>query len=164
MNSHLAPQPQPDDTLTQAADLEADVLQHIPLARAMQMHIHAWDGEHIVVHAPLGPNINDKGCAFGGSLASLMTLAPWAMLELGLRQAGLDADLFVADAEIRYLAPLFDDIEIHAESAPGQSTERFRDMLRSKGKARISVRARVGDDDHPVCVQTARFVAKLRGR
>jgi thioesterase domain-containing protein len=46
-----------------------------PITRAMQLEIAAWDGESLQIRAPLPPNVNDKGCAFGGSLVSVMTLA-----------------------------------------------------------------------------------------
>ena len=41
----------------------------------MQLQIAAYDGDSLSLHAPLAANFNDKGCAFGGSLTSLMTLA-----------------------------------------------------------------------------------------
>ena len=63
---------------------------------------------------PLAPNVNDKGCAFGGSLVSLMTLAGWALVELALRQRGEDCDVFVGESHVRYLAPVWDDFQAHA--------------------------------------------------
>lgn len=144
-------------------DLQEFLLERIPLARAMQLQIHAWHGDRIELHAPLAANVNDKGCAFGGSLSSLMTLAPWALLELSLREAGLEADVFVANAEIRYLIPIFEDIHVLAQPESGQSRERFISVLRERGRARIGMLSTVGDQDKPACVQQARFVAKLRG-
>ncbi len=41
----------------------------------------------LTLAVPLAPNINDKGCAFGGSLTSLMTLASWGVVELALARA-----------------------------------------------------------------------------
>ena len=152
----------PDQAMDAARQLERFMLDSIPLARALKMEIAACDGERIEVRAPLAANVNDKGCAFGGSLSSLMTLAPWALLELVLRQHNLHADVFVADAEIRYRAPIFEDIRVVAQPGDGHGLDRFVDTLRQRGRARIGMLSVVGDPDNPACIQQARFVAKLR--
>lgn len=151
-----------EDIKAGTCELQRFLLARIPLARAMQAQIHAWHGDLVELRAPLAANVNDKGCAFGGSLSSLMTLAPWALLELSLREAGLDADVFVANADIRYLIPVFEDIHVLARPEPGQSRERFMSVLRQRGRARIGMLSTVGDPHNPACVQQARFVAKLR--
>lgn len=155
--------PDMHDRQDAVAEMERFLLDSIPLARAMQLSIRAWDGDSLALAAPLSPNVNDKGCAFGGSLASLMTLAAWAMLELDLRQAGLEADVFVADAEIRYLAPVFEDLHVTARPLDHTDLERFRTTLRERGKARIVMQADVAGGEGAACRQRARFVAKRRG-
>ncbi|MGY4514433.1 YiiD C-terminal domain-containing protein, partial [Lysobacter sp. HA18] len=88
--------------------------QGMPPVRALQVAIDAFDGERLRLSAPLAANVNDKGCAFGGSLASLMTLACWGRVWLALNDADLDCDIYVADSRIRYLAPLYDDLVAEA--------------------------------------------------
>ena len=63
-----------------AAQLQAYILEHIPLARAMALRVARHDGAELELTAPLAANINDKGFAFGGSMASLMTLAGWGLV------------------------------------------------------------------------------------
>ncbi len=145
-----------------ALQLQKFALDNIPLARAMQLRLHTWQDDRLVLRAPLAPNINDKGCAFGGSLASLMTIAPWALLELNLRQAGVEADIFVADATIRYRAPIFEDIEVLATPAEGERLSDFRDILAARGRARMTLEATVHAGGQLACQQTGRYVAKLR--
>lgn len=145
-----------------ARRLERFLLDSIPLARALGLKIAAWDGERLEVRAPLAANVNDKGCAFGGSLSSLMTLAPWALLELVLREQGLAADVFVADAEIRYRVPIFEDIHVVTQAADEHDVDAFVATLRQRGRARIGMLSFVGGLDQPSCIQKARFVAKLR--
>src|SRR6185437_5175561 len=96
-----------DTTLSPAATLEREILEHIPLARAMQLRVPRYSGDELEMTAPLAPNINDKGCAFGGSMASLLTLAGWGLIELGLRTAGLDCDIYVGDSQLRYREPVW---------------------------------------------------------
>lgn len=143
--------------------LEAELLAMPPVA-ALGLRIVEATGDRLRLHAPLAPNINDKGCAFGGSLGSLMTLAGWGLIVLRLAEAGLDADVFVADSDIRYRAPLYADIETTAELAEGESWADFLSMLRSRGRARLSVRAVVCLPEGGVATESlSRYVAKLRG-
>src|SRR3546814_19125419 len=75
----------------------------------------------------------------GGSLVSLLTLASWGLVNLHVQAAGLDADVFVADSEVRYLAPLFADLRAQARIAEGESWERFVATLRERGRARTTL-------------------------
>ncbi|WP_197473590.1 YiiD C-terminal domain-containing protein, partial [Oleiphilus sp. HI0066] len=54
-------------------DIAARALQdffmlNVPLARAAEISVHSYDGNRLVFEAPLDPNTNDKGTAFGGSI------------------------------------------------------------------------------------------------
>ena len=143
--------------------LEAELLAMPPVA-ALGLRIVEATSDRLRLHAPLAPNINDKGCAFGGSLGSLMTLAGWGLIVLRLAEAGLEADVFVADSETRYRAPLFADLEATAELAEGESWEGFLSTLRSRGRARLSVRAVVGLPEGGVATESlSRYAAKLKG-
>ena len=101
-----------------------DTLNHyfqaMPPVAATGIRASEFAGDVLRLSAPLASNVNDKGCAFGGSLASLMTLAGWGWLMLSLREAGQVAEVYVADSQIRYLAPLYDDLVGTARLAPDQ--------------------------------------------
>jgi thioesterase domain-containing protein len=131
--------PKPDHALQQ---LDAHY-QAMPPVAALRMSISGYDGTRLRLHAPLAANVNDKGCAFGGSLASLMTLASWGLVSMRVQAAGLAADVFVADSQVRYLAPLFADIEAEAELAADASWDEFIATLRERGRARAQLVARV---------------------
>jgi len=118
---------------------ERKLLADIPLARAMQLQVGAWDGSQLNLTAPLAPNINDKGCAFGGSLSGLMTLAGWGLIVLNLRVIGRDCDIYVQDSTIRYLAPVWSDIVVQARFAEGESWDEFVATLAQRGRARLRV-------------------------
>ena len=70
----------------------------MPPVAAMQVRAVHYDGQRLRLHAPLDRNVNDKACAFGGSLVSLLTLAGWGLVTLRCHQLGIDADVFVADS------------------------------------------------------------------
>ncbi|MEH6422293.1 YiiD C-terminal domain-containing protein [Pseudomonas sp. CGJS7] len=134
--------------------------QSMPPVAAMQVSIAAYDGQRLQLHAPLAHHINDKGCAFGGSLASMMTLASWGVMSLGIENAGLRADVYVADSQTRYLAPLFADLDVHAQLAPEADWRSFLNTLRDRGRARTSLIARALLPEGGVATEfTARYVA-----
>ncbi|WP_133478470.1 YiiD C-terminal domain-containing protein [Cognatilysobacter segetis] len=147
-----------------------DALAHLdahypsmPPVRALQLAIESFDGERLRLSAPLAANVNDKGCAFGGSLASLMTLACWGRVWLELDAAGLDCDIYVADSRIRYLAPLYDDLHAQAAPAPDARWDEFVAAIRAKGRGRIEMAARIDlPDGRPATTFDARFAAILR--
>jgi thioesterase domain-containing protein len=146
-----------------AQDLIDFTRSHIPQADVMGLRLGSYDGDRIAIDAPLKPNINDKGCAFGGSLASAMTLAGWSLVELALRRRGLDCDVFVAESTVRYLSPVWSDFRSEAWVGPESDWETFFGTLQARGRARIEIVAEVpGDDGRPAAAMTGRFVAKRR--
>ncbi len=144
--------------------LEAELLAMPPVA-AMRLRLGDYDGLRLRLHAPLEANINDKGCAFGGSLVSVMTLAGWGLVAVRLLEAGFDADVYVADSDIRYLAPLYAELMAEATLAEGESWETFLATLRARGKARLEVVAKVMLPDGGVATESrSRYVAKRRAQ
>jgi len=153
-----------DDATLHAQQLIAFIRDEIPLARAMDLQLADCDDDRLSLRVPLAPNVNDKGCAFGGSLVSLMTLSGWALVELALRRRGLDCDVFVAESSVRYLAPLWQDFHSEARLAAGADWATFFGTLAARGKARIGVDCMVPDEHGAAaCTLGARFVAKRRG-
>lgn len=135
----------------------------MPPVAAMQLSIAGYAGHRLALRAPLGRHVNDKGCAFGGSLASLMTLAGWGLAWLELHAAGLEADIYVADSHIRYLAPLYDDLRVTAAAATDADWVAFADQLRRHGRARIELVAKVPLPDGRIATDfSGRYVAIAR--
>lgn len=150
-------------TLTLVHALEREILADIPLAQAMQLRIDAHSADRLALLAPLAPNINDKGCAFGGSLASLLTLSCWALVVLRLRSAGEDCDVYVQDSQLKYLAPVWGEIRAESRLAADERWEGFFGMLSARGKGRLRVNACVLDQNgKPATTLEARFVALRR--
>lgn len=140
-----------------------DHLQVMPPVAAMRIRAIGFDGAVLRLHAPLAANVNDKGCAFGGSLTSIMTLAGWGLLTMKLHDAGLPAEVYVADSQVRYLKPLYADLHAEARLEPGLDWETFLRTYRERGRARAGVLATMaGPDGATVAELTGRFAA-LRG-
>lgn len=152
-----------DDATTQAQQLIRFIRDEIPLAHTMDLQLAGYDDDTLSLLAPLAPNVNDKGCAFGGSLVSLMTLNGWALVELALRRRGHNCDVFVAESSVRYLAPLWRDFRSEARLSAHTDWATFFSTLAARGRARISVDCVIpGDDGKPAATLSARFVAKRR--
>ncbi len=115
----------------------------MPPVAAMRPGPVALQGDWLTLSAPLSANVNDKGCAFGGSLVSLMTLAGWGLATLRLRQAGLSADVFVADTQVRYRAPLYGDLQARARAVEGEDWDAFVQAVRTGGRASMRIDARI---------------------
>jgi len=136
----------------------------MPPVKAMDITIAAREGDTLSLRAPLALNVNDKGCAFGGSLVSLMTLAGWGLVTLRCRQLGIDADVYVADSEVRYLAPLYDDLQATAALADGIGWSQFDEALRTRGRGRVRIAASVPLPDGGVATTLrASYAAIARG-
>ena len=144
------------DSLCQPLHLQSQ-LDAMPPVAAMQVRVGAFDGVRLCLAAPLSANVNDKGCAFGGSLSGLMTLAGWGLLTLRLAEAGHAAEVFVADSQVRYLAPLFQDLLAEAVFAEGQDWAGFLATFTERGRARASLTAAISDG-------SGKRVAELSGR
>jgi len=151
--------------MTPDPDLQA-LLAHyrsMPPVATMALGIDGYDGTSLRLHAPLQRHVNDKGCAFGGSLVSLMTLAGWGRVTLKVRAAGLEADVYVADSQVDYLAPLFADLRAEARLDGQAGWDSFGATLRERGRARASLVAEVPLPDGGVaCRCRARYVAIAR--
>jgi thioesterase domain-containing protein len=145
-----------------ARQLEQFILDGIVPARAMQLHILEHGEGMLAMGAPLAANVNDKGCAFGGSLTSLMTLAGWSLIELLLREHGHDCDVFVADSQVSYLIPVWEDLRAEARLDADADADAFLATLATRGKARIGVASRIVTADGTAATLEARFVARLR--
>ncbi|MFC5570895.1 YiiD C-terminal domain-containing protein [Lysobacter yangpyeongensis] len=148
-----------------AAELERLLAhyQSMPPVALMQLSIAGYDGRRLQLHAPLSVHVNDKGCAFGGSLASMMTLASWGVVNLLVERAGLHADIYVADSQIRYLAPLFADLDVVAEPAADADPDEFLATLRTRGRARMGLVAQTRLPDGGLATElAARYVAIVK--
>jgi thioesterase domain-containing protein len=76
----------------------------------------------------------------------------------------MEADVYVADSTVRYLAPLFGDLEAEAHAAPEADWAGFATTLAERGKARTELVARVTlPDGRDAATFRARFVAFRRG-
>ena len=133
--------------------------REIPLGGAMQLEVARLDERGIELSAPLAPNVNDKGTAFGGALVSLMILAGWSLPRLLLRREGLKADLVIGRCEVRFLAPVGRDFRVRCDWPEVDATRAFVERLRESGRGRLQLEPRVVDRDEVAARLQARYAA-----
>ncbi|MDW9423275.1 fatty acid biosynthesis protein FabY, partial [Yersinia enterocolitica] len=79
---------------------------HIPLSEKMGVRISQYTGQRFVTTMPEAGNQNPHHTLFAGSLFSLATLTGWGLIWLLLRERHLGGTIILADAHIRYSAPV----------------------------------------------------------
>ena len=131
--------------MNDAAALQAKIHRTIPLSAVMGYEIVELDEAQIVVEAPLQPNINIHGTGFAGSLYTLGVLSAWALCNHVIDDAGLDAELVIAEAAIRYRAPVRGRIRCRCRLSANQ-IQGFVAGLRTRGSARIQVEVDIGEE------------------
>jgi thioesterase domain-containing protein len=148
----------PDSLSTR--DLEAFLHEKIPLARAMGLRVVESNGRRLVLEAPLAPNKNHLGTAFGGSLHALPTLACYAGLWTLLREAGIDGHVVVKRSQANYRQPVTGTLRaVCMRPAPALVSQFIADLRRHK-KARMDLTATVeGENGKPAVEFSGSFVA-----
>jgi thioesterase domain-containing protein len=133
------------------------LMDAMPPVNAMAVKVASLSADRVCLQAPLAANVNDKGCAFGGSIAGVMTLAGWALLRA--RTLDLPVEVYVADSQIRYLAPLYQGIQAQAWLLDASLWQPAMQRLRERGKASLEVQAQVlgPTPGQPVATMNARF-------
>ncbi|WP_460529559.1 YiiD C-terminal domain-containing protein [Chitinimonas naiadis] len=113
----------------------------MPLADAMGVEVALQHDGRIGLSVPLGPNVNDKGTGFGGSVAALATLAGWVEMQrqLDLATMGSNVEIVVQRGETRYLRPIRDTFLAIAEPPSAEAVQKFLRLYERKGLARLSI-------------------------
>ncbi len=139
-------------------DLANQVRAAIPLTRHLHFHFANFDGDRLVVDAPLGPNHNDKGTFFAGSQSALLTLTGWSLTTLLAHQCGHPADVVAVETARKYTLPLDSDLHITVTTT---QQDRFAQRLAERGKAILPIEA-IGrsDEGNTVCEFSGVFLAR----
>lgn len=143
-----------------ARGLEAFLHEKIPLTKAMSLHVAESSAHRLVLEAPLGPNRNHLGTAFGGSLHTLPILACYSALWTLLREAGLDGHVVVRNSAADYRQPVKGRIRAVCPRPTADLAAKFIGDLRRHKKARMALTAIVeGTRGQPAVEFTGNFVA-----
>jgi thioesterase domain-containing protein len=134
--------------MPKAGGYDAEYLQkridrEIVLAKHMGIIVEAADDSALVLRAPLAPNANHKGTAFGGSLYSLAVLTGWAWLTRDLAVRKIDAAAVIQESTMRFLLPVHGEMRACADLPAGAEIDKFHKMLVRAGRGRIRLSVQV---------------------
>lgn len=124
--------------------------EKIPLSHSMGVRVERCDASEVTLTAPLEPNHNHLGTAFGGSLAALATLAGYTFLWAELGDPAVH--IVIRRSELDYLRPVRGVLRASCQRPEESGLARFRDAFAKTGKARISLEVTVTEEDEP-CLQ-----------
>jgi thioesterase domain-containing protein len=152
---------------TPSAGFGKDYLQHrivseFALARHIGIVVESADDAAVVLRAPLAPNANYKGTAFGGSLYSVAVLTGWAWLTRHLAARGMAADAVIQESSTRFLAPVQGELRASAAAPPVPQIDKFYKMLQRAGRGRIRLRVDIDYDQTPATTFEGVFAAAMR--
>jgi thioesterase domain-containing protein len=100
-------------------EFEAECRADIPLLTAMQLSFVAYDHLTLTMEAPLAPNINNKGTAFGGSIASICLFGGWAVSTLAFTDNNIhNTEIVVYKNEMTFERPARGHLTINAHIKP----------------------------------------------
>ena len=128
----------------------------IPLAQAMRIAVSKRGKNELELCAPFECNRNDKGTAFVGSIASILTLAGWGLLTLQLRDWALEPDIMVVASEIKYICPAKKMLTATVEISDA-TLEHIRNELQDKQRSRVRLSITLHSDETECATATADY-------
>jgi thioesterase domain-containing protein len=152
---------------TDTEDFGRDYLQNriaveFALAKHIGLAVESADDAAVVLRAPLEPNANYKGTAFGGSLYSLAVLTGWAWVTRYLAARGVAADAVIQDSHTRFLVPVKGELRARATAPPAAQIDKFRKMLQRAGRGRFRVCVEIHYGEVPATLFEGVFAAAIR--
>ena len=115
----------------------------IPITRAMGVRVAEYDGQRLVLSAPLDANVNHLGTAFGGSLNALAVLSGYGLLWLELQDT--ECHIVIRESSISYERPVRGALRAICTRPGAEALAEFKNHLSQTGKARIALAATIED-------------------
>ena len=143
---------------------EAECRADIPLLDAMQLAFTAYDDLSLWMEAPLAPNINNKGTAFGGSIASICLFGGWAVSTLGFVDAGIqNTEIVVYTSEMTFERPARGLLRVRAFVRPEDFESCLSQLREQPGqRIRFDVHVELFHDEARCATMRGVYVAWLK--
>ncbi|PEN11268.1 thioesterase [Longibacter salinarum] len=158
-----------DSFLSQEAmqKLEAMIVEEMPITKHLEFSLAAEADGKLRASAPLKPNANHMGTAFGGSLSMLATVTGWAMMHQLVQDTVEDmkrrVEVIIQEGDIEYIKPVRDNISVICERPDDDTIERFQRMLDRWGRARLDLKCKIDAAGERAVTFIGRYVALAEG-
>ncbi len=143
---------------------EAECRAEIPLLNAMQLSFVDYTSLALTMEAPLAPNINNKGTAFGGSIASICLFGGWAVSTLAFVDEDIhNTEIVVYKNEMTFERPARGLLTVEARIKP----EDFKTCLArltsdDPGRVRLDIHVDLLHDDVRCAAMQGLYVVWLK--
>ena len=127
----------------------------IPMSSAMQLQVCYYNGEQLFTSCDLSFNKNLHNTMFAGSIYTQATLTGWGWVYMKLSELQLTGDIVLADANIRYLAPV---AGAGVGFTQAEMTSGDVSALQHKQRAKISVDVHILSGDKVAAVFSGKYV------
>ncbi len=142
--------------------LQDRIVGEFMLGRHIGIVVESADDAAVLLRAPLAPNANYKGTAFGGSLYSVAVLAGWAWVTRYLAARDLPADAVIQESTMHFLSPVKGELRASAAAPSDAQIDKFRKMLRRAGRGRIRLRVEINYEQTLAALFDGVFAAAIR--
>jgi thioesterase domain-containing protein len=142
--------------------LQTRIGREFPLARHIGISVESADEAGVILRAPLAPNANHKGTAFGGSLYSVAVLTGWAWVARHLAARQVAADAVIQESTMRFLKPVHGELRACSVAPSGAQIEKFGKMLQRAGRGRIRLRVDIHYEQTLATLFEGVFAAAVR--
>ncbi len=146
--------------MTSAADLkeiEEFFHQQIPLTRAMELRVEFYDGNQLVLTAPLTANHNHLGTGFGGSLAAMGMVAGYGLVWLMLGKR--EGHVVVRDASINFRRPVRGVLRAVCRRPDDATVAQFLEKFANERNAHLRLEVAIEQDNRVAVQFEGTFVA-----
>ena len=143
---------------------EADCRRDIPLLTAMELSFSDYGDHTLTMEAPLAPNVNNKGTAFGGSIASICLFGGWAVATLGFVDAGIDnTEIVVYKNDMTFERPARGLLTVRARIDPGEFDALLAQLKDGDaGRVRFDIDVEMFHDDQRCATMQGVYVVWLK--
>lgn len=169
LKNHVVTHTMSSPARTEAAleDLEHLIVEKMPITEHLEFSLAADDEGRLRVSAPLKPNANHMGSAFGGSLSMLATVTGWAMMHQVVQEAVEDmcrrVEVIIQESDIEYLRPVYENISVICEPPDEEAVDHFQQMLDRWGRARLDLKCKIDAAGERAVTFIGRYVALAKG-
>ncbi len=133
-------------------ELEKKLHNEIPLTKFMNLKILNYNEKELITTIPLDVNINDKGTAFGGSLATLTIISGWSLCWLISKELGFNSNnIVIIKNENSYKKPVTKDIICHTFKPNNEEINILKEKLLSKQSASVKITSQIVENNE-ICV------------
>ena len=160
----LKPKQDRPESLIDLAQFANQCRRDIPLLTAMQLELVDYRDLSLTLQAPLAPNINNKGTAFGGSIASICLFGGWSVSTLAfMEQDILNTEIVVHRNSMKFVRPARGLLDVRAFIAPDEFATCLSRLRQGRhSKLPLNVLVEVDSDGRCCATMDGNYVVWLK--